>query len=148
MPPKPKVIEEAEAVPKDDPKAVPKEVPKDVPKANVELPAFREEPDESNNREAPSIEDEEERAIRGPQIPDRLKEALQMEAEEGPESALEPVEPGSEPEPEPKEKRGRKVLCNHCCQIAKFEPLRQSGGQGRNPRKGRDQILQSSVAEP
>ena len=112
MPPKPKVIEEAEAVPKDDPKAVPKEVPKDVPKANVELPAFREEPDESNNREAPSIEDEEERAIRGPQIPDRLKEALQMEAEEGPESALEPVEPGSEPEPEPKEKRGRKVLCN------------------------------------
>ena len=106
MPPKPKVVEKAEAV------------PKDVPKENVELPAFREESDESR-KEVPSIEDEEERAVRGPQIPDRLKEALQMEAEEVPESASQPVEPGSEPtepgsepEPEPKEKRGRKVLCN------------------------------------
>ena len=57
----------------------------------------------------PSIDEEEERSMRGPQIPDRLKEALQKEAEELPEPGSEPAEPGSEPEPEPKEKRGRKV---------------------------------------
>ena len=48
-------------------------------------------------------------------------------------------------------------LCAHAaahgCQIAKFDPFlsldcaRVEGG-GRNPRKGRDQILQRSVAEP
>ena len=42
---------------------------------------------------------------------------------------------------------------NQCCQIAKFDPFlsldcaRVKGG-GRNPRKGRDRILQGSVAEP
>ena len=55
----------------------------------------------------PGVEEkeEEERAMRGPQIPDRLKEALQKEAEESSEQAAQP----SEPEPEPKEKRGRQV---------------------------------------
>ena len=44
--------------------------------------------------------------------------------------------------------------CPHqCCQMAKFDPflsLDCAGmeGVGRNPRKGRDQILQRSVAEP
>ena len=49
--------------------------------------------------------DDEERAMRGPQIPDRLKEALQKEAEESSEQGAQP----SEPEQEPKEKRGRQV---------------------------------------
>ena len=55
----------------------------------------------------PSVEEkeDEERAMRGPQIPDRLKEALQMEAEESSEQGAQP----SEPEQEPKEKRGRQV---------------------------------------
>ena len=50
-------------------------------------------------------EEDEERAMRGPQIPDRLKEALQKEAEESSEQGAQP----SELEPEPKEKRGRQV---------------------------------------
>ena len=43
--------------------------------------------------------------------------------------------------------------CQQGCQTAKFDPFlsldcaRVEGG-GRNPRKGRDQILQRSVAEP
>ena len=55
----------------------------------------------------PGVEEkeDEERAMRGPQIPDRLKEALQKEAEETSEQGAQP----SEPEQEPKEKRGRQV---------------------------------------
>ena len=51
------------------------------------------------------VVENEERAMRGPQIPDRLKEALQKEAEESSEQGAQP----SEPEAEPKEKRGRQV---------------------------------------
>ena len=45
---------------------------------------------------------------------------------------------------------GEIVLRHQCCQMAKFDPLdcaRVTGG-GCNPRKGRDQILKRSVAEP
>ena len=47
----------------------------------------------------------------------------------------------------------RAGLCDQGCQMAKVDPFlsldcaRVEGG-GRNPRKGRDQILQRSVAEP
>ena len=54
------------------------------------------------------------------------------------------------------------VICNggdgdssqgECCQMAKFDPFLSLdcagfGGGGRNQRKGRDHILQRSVAEP
>ena len=46
-----------------------------------------------------------------------------------------------------------RLVKGQCCQMAKFDPflsldcVRVEGG-GRNPRKGRDQILQRSVAEP
>ena len=41
----------------------------------------------------------------------------------------------------------------HGCQMAKFDPFlsldcARVEGVGRNPRKGRDQILQRSIAEP
>ena len=43
--------------------------------------------------------------------------------------------------------------CGQGCQMAKFDPFptldcARVEGVGRNPRKGRDQILQRSVAEP
>ena len=42
---------------------------------------------------------------------------------------------------------------SQCCQMAKFDPFlslhcARVEAWGRNPRKGRDQILQRSVAEP
>ena len=91
--------------------STPKEV---VPEVIVEKTV---ESNKEHEESPPSIEEEEEeRAMRGPQIPDRLKDALQKEAaeEELPEpAASDPVEQpeseSAEPEPEPKEKRGRKV---------------------------------------
>ena len=51
--------------------------------------------------------------------------------------------------------RSRPKLCEEGCQMAKFDPFlsldcaRVEGvAWGRNPRKGRDQNLQRSVAEP
>ena len=89
------IVEKAESTPKEV-------VPEVIVEKTVESP--------------PSNEELYERVMRGPQIPDRLKDALQKEAaeEELPEpAASDPVEqPGSEyaePESEPKEKRGRKV---------------------------------------
>ena len=45
------------------------------------------------------------------------------------------------------------AACVQGCQMAKFDPFlsldcARVEGVGRNPRKGRDQILQRSVAEP
>ena len=45
------------------------------------------------------------------------------------------------------------TCASHGCQMAKFDPFlsldcARVEGVGRNPRKGRDQILQRSIAEP
>ena len=47
----------------------------------------------------------------------------------------------------------RELHCEQGCQMAKFDPFlsldcARVGAWGRNPRKGRDQISQRSVAEP
>ena len=48
---------------------------------------------------------------------------------------------------------GEGLQRSQCCQMAKFDPFLSLDwvrveGVGRNSRKGRDQILQRSVAEP
>ena len=75
-------------------------------------------------------------------------EAEDAEDEEGDPGDAEKGDPRPEEPPDDKEHYEKQG-----CQMAKFDPFLSLAcarveGVGHNPRKGRDQILQRSVAEP